>query len=159
MEAFRCGARGVFCRIEPLKLLSKCIQCVSLGQVWANSTELRYLLDALGETMPMRIIDSHGAGNLSKREQEVVRAVAEGLSNREIAQRLSLTEHTVKNYLFRIFDKLGVSKRVEVVLFAYSIGGGGLMNAKEPRPLKNLSAPAGHRASAVVSRFPSPERL
>jgi DNA-binding Lrp family transcriptional regulator len=48
--------------------------------------------------------------------------VAEGLSNREIAQRLGLTEHTVKNYLFRIFDKLGVSKRVEVVLYAYSLG-------------------------------------
>jgi len=53
----------------------------------------------------------------------VVRCVAEGLSNREIAQRLGLTEHTVKNYLFRIFDKLGVSKRVEVVLYAYSLGG------------------------------------
>jgi DNA-binding CsgD family transcriptional regulator len=59
---------------------------------------------------------------LSRREQEVVRCVAEGLSNREIAQRLGLTEHTVKNYLFRIFDKLGVSKRVEVVLYAYSLG-------------------------------------
>ena len=59
---------------------------------------------------------------LSRRELEVVRCVAEGLSNREIAQRLGLTEHTVKNYLFRIFDKLGVSKRVEVVLYAYSLG-------------------------------------
>src|SRR5215471_5788583 len=122
VEAFRAGARGVFSRTEPLKLLAKCIVCVSQGQVWANSKELRFLLEALGEALPLRMIDSRGAVLLSRREQEVVRCVAEGLSNREIAHRLGLTEHTVKNYLFRIFDKLGVSKRVEVVLYAYSAG-------------------------------------
>ena len=68
----------------------------------------------------MRVIDARGAALLSRREQEVVRCVAEGLSNREIAQRLGLTEHTVKNYLFRIFDKLGVSSRVELILYAVS---------------------------------------
>ncbi len=57
---------------------------------------------------------------LSKREVDVTGCVAEGLSNREIATRLGLTEHTVKNYLFRIFDKVGVSSRVELVLFALS---------------------------------------
>lgn len=123
VEAFRAGARGVFSRSESLRSLAKCIYCVSQGQVWANSKELRYLLEALGEALPLRVIDARGAELLSRREQEVVRCVAEGLSNREIAQRLGLTEHTVKNYLFRIFDKLGVSKRVEVVLYAYSLGG------------------------------------
>lgn len=122
VQAFRSGARGVFSRNDSLKSLAKCIQCVSEGQVWANSKELRYLLEALGEALPLRVIDARGAELLSRREQEVVRCVAEGLSNREIAQRLGLTEHTVKNYLFRIFDKLGVSKRVEVVLYAYSLG-------------------------------------
>jgi two-component system nitrate/nitrite response regulator NarL len=124
VDAFRAGARGVFCRSESLKSLAKCIYCVSQGQVWASSKELRYLLEALGEALPLRVIDAKGATLLSKREQEVVRCVAEGMSNREIAQRLGLTEHTVKNYLFRIFDKLGVSKRVEVVLYAYSLGSG-----------------------------------
>jgi DNA-binding NarL/FixJ family response regulator len=123
LEAFRAGARGVFSRNESLKSLAKCICCVSQGQVWANSRELRYLLDAVGEALPMRVIDAKGRELLSRREQDVVRCVAEGLSNREIAQRLGLTEHTVKNYLFRIFDKLGVSKRVEVALYAYSLGG------------------------------------
>jgi len=59
---------------------------------------------------------------LSARERDVVRCLADGLTNREIAQRLKLTEHTVKNYLFRIFDKLGVSSRVEVVLYALGTG-------------------------------------
>jgi DNA-binding NarL/FixJ family response regulator len=123
VEAFRAGARGVFCRSESLKALAKSIHCVYQGQVWADSRELRYLLEALGDGLPLKVVDSQGSNLLSRREQEVVRCVAEGLSNREIAQRLSLTEHTVKNYLFRIFDKLGVSKRVEVVLYAYSLGG------------------------------------
>jgi len=66
----------------------------------------------------MSFLSANGDALLSARELDVVRCVAEGLSNREIAQRLSLREHTVKNYLFRIFDKLGVSSRVEVVLYA-----------------------------------------
>ncbi len=122
IDAFRSGARGVFCRTEPLKLLAKCIVCVHQGQVWASSEELHYLVDAVSEPVPMRFATVGGKSLLSARELDVVRCVAEGLSNREIAQRLTLREHTVKNYLFRIFDKLGVSSRVEVVLYALSGG-------------------------------------
>ncbi len=143
VEAFRVGARGVFCRSESMRSLAKCVQRVSEGQVWANSRELRYLLEALGEALPIRMVDTRGAGLLSRREQEVVRCVAEGLSNREIALRLTLTEHTVKNYLFRIFDKLGVSKRVEVVLYAYSMG-----NLPDAMPILDESAQA-HQLQAV----------
>jgi DNA-binding NarL/FixJ family response regulator len=121
VEAFRCGAQGIFSRTESSKTLAKCISSVHQGQVWANSEELSYLLDALRESEPMRLLDSRGEAILSKREQEVVGCVAEGLSNREIASRLKLTEHTVKNYLFRIFDKLGVSSRVEVVLYVFRL--------------------------------------
>lgn len=154
VEAFRSGARGVFSRNDSLKSLAKCIQCVSQGQVWANSKELRYILEALGEALPLRVIDARGAELLSRREQEVVRCVAEGLSNREIAQRLGLTEHTVKNYLFRIFDKLGVSKRVEVVLYAYSLGATSeipqlVATAKTKELLTQAAAP--------ITRLPAPE--
>ncbi len=121
VQAFRSGAQGVFSRTESSKTLARCISCVHQGQVWANSAELRYLLDALRESEPMAVLDHRGQAILSKREQEVVRCVAEGLSNREIASRLRLTEHTVKNYLFRIFDKLGVSSRVEVVLYVFRL--------------------------------------
>ena len=119
VEAFRCGAHGVFSRTESPKALAKCISSVHQGQVWANSAELRFLLEALCESEPAGAADPGLDAMLSKREQDVVRCVAEGLSNREIASRLGLTEHTVKNYLFRIFDKLGVSSRVEVVLYAF----------------------------------------
>jgi len=124
VEAFRAGASGIFCRSESLKLLPRCIYCVHAGQVWANSRELKYLLDALAEAMPRRSrMQVRDVPVLSKREQDVVRGVADGLSNREIAKQLNLTEHTVKNYLFRIFDKLGVSSRVEVVLYAFGLTG------------------------------------
>jgi DNA-binding NarL/FixJ family response regulator len=124
VEAFRAGASGIFCRSESLKFLPRCIACVHGGQVWANSGELKYLLDALAEAMPRRsMMRPRDVSVLSKREQDVVRGVADGLSNREIAQQLNLTEHTVKNYLFRIFDKLGVSSRVEVVLYAFGLEG------------------------------------
>jgi len=67
--------------------------------------------------MPMRLQDARGMNLLSKREESVVRQVAEGMTNREISAHLKLSEHTVRNYLFRIFDKLGVSTRVELVLY------------------------------------------
>jgi DNA-binding NarL/FixJ family response regulator len=121
VEAFRAGARGVFCRTEPLNNLSKCICSAHAGQVWANSRELGYLLEALAEAMPIRWGETGAFSLLSKREQDVVRCVADGLSNREIARQLKLTEHTVKNYLFRVFNKLGVSSRVELVLYAFRL--------------------------------------
>jgi DNA-binding NarL/FixJ family response regulator len=119
--AFRAGAQGVFCRTEPFRLLAKCIDCVAGGQVWASSTELQYLLQALSQPAFPSNLNLQG-GVLSPRDIDVVLCVAEGLTNRQIAERLKLTEHTVKNYLFRIFDKLGVSSRVEVVLYAIRNG-------------------------------------
>jgi len=116
-EAFRTGAQGVFCRTEPFRLLAKCIQCVHMGQVWASSNELKFILEALAQPT-FSSFPGIGDSLLSAREIDVVRCVAEGLTNRAIAQRLMLTEHTVKNYMFRIFDKLGVSSRVEVLLYA-----------------------------------------
>ncbi len=119
VEAFRCGAQGIFSRTESSKILAKCIHSVHRGQVWANSAELGYVIGALKDSEPVRPAEAGGGAILSKREQDVVRCVAEGLSNRQIATRLRLTEHTVKNYLFRIFDKLGVSSRVEVALYVF----------------------------------------
>ncbi len=120
VEAFRAGARGVFGRDNSLEALSKCVIRVHHGQVWASSEELRHLLEALVGPPQLRLVNASGSELLAPREQEVVHWVAEGLTNREIANRLGLSENTVKNYMFRIFDKLGISKRVELVLYAAS---------------------------------------
>jgi DNA-binding NarL/FixJ family response regulator len=153
VEAFRAGASGIFCRSESLKILPRCIMCVHAGQVWANSHELKYLLDALAEAVPRRpVTQTHDVSVLSKREQDVVRGVADGLSNREIAKQLNLTEHTVKNYLFRIFDKLGVSSRVEVVLFAFGLGVG---ISQDTSTNEHSTGAAGVSSTARARKSPS----
>jgi two-component system nitrate/nitrite response regulator NarL len=115
-EAFRLGAVGVFNRNNPFALLCKAVEVVARGQIWANTEELHYVLSAFAKSPKQPRLDPTVEGRITKREAAVVRLAMEGLSNREIAQRLSLTEHTVKNYLFRVFEKLGVSNRVELVL-------------------------------------------
>lgn len=118
IDAFRAGAKGIFCREDSLTSLCRCIEAVHAGQIWANSTQLESVLDAFARVAPPRLVESNGKTPLSKREQEVAQLVSEGLSNREIAKQLNLSEHTVKNYLFHIFEKLGMSSRVELVLYA-----------------------------------------
>ena len=121
LEAFRAGARGIFtCYESQFDALCKCISCVHGGQVWANAQQLNCLIDALAQAHTVRLANAKGFNLLSKREEEVVQQVAEGLSNHEIAQQLHLSDHTVKNHLFHIFDKLGISNRVELVLYAVS---------------------------------------
>ena len=117
IEAFRFGADGVFCRTSSFEQLCKSVDVVSRGQIWANATELRYVLDEFTRAPKQRKVDPAVEKRMTKRETDVVRLAVKGLSNREIAGELGLTEHTIKNYLFRIFDKLGVSNRVELVLF------------------------------------------
>jgi len=81
-----------------------------------------FLLDLVSVVPSLRVLNSNGSQLLTPREEQVVALVAEGLSNRDVARELKLSEHTVKKYLFRIFDKLGISSRVELVLYAVNHG-------------------------------------
>ena len=121
--AFRSGARGIFSVTDAnLRLLCRCIIRVADGQIWANSEQLNYLVDMVSAVPSLRVINSSGRPILTPREEQVVALVAEGLGNRQIARELNLSVHTVKKYLFRIFEKLGVSTRVELVLYAMNNG-------------------------------------
>jgi two-component system nitrate/nitrite response regulator NarL len=120
LQAFRAGARGIFSRHESVESLCKCVRSVHEGQIWANSLQMSFAVEALAASPTVRAVDANGLDLLSKREMEVVRSLAEGLTNREIAERLGLSQHTIKNYLFRVFDKLGVSSRVELLFMTLS---------------------------------------
>lgn len=123
VEALRCGARGIFCRSDSFAALCKCIRCVHAGQIWASSAELQFAIDALFEQRA-RAPRQAGTRPLSKREEQIALLVAEGYSNRQISDRLGLSQHTIKNYLFRIFEKVGVSTRVGLTLYLLKQGPG-----------------------------------
>ena len=120
LDAFRAGARGIFNKDESLRMLRKCVRVVHDGQVWAISSEITFALEALSSMPTSRCTNVGGLNLLSPRELQIVNYLAEGSTNREIAERLRLSRHTVKNYLLKIFDKLGVSNRVELVFLKLS---------------------------------------
>lgn len=123
VQAFRFGARGVFCLADcSFQSLCECIARVHHGDIWAGTRQLNHLLDSVCQISEFRVVSSCGDKLLTSREEQVVALVADGLSNRHVATELGLSEHTVKKYLFRIFEKLGISNRVELVLYAMHHG-------------------------------------
>ncbi len=126
LKAFRAGARGLFTKNDSLETLSECVHAVHEGKIWANEYAFSVAVEALANAPVVRTANSNAMNLLSKRELQVVWALAEGLTNREIAQQLNLSPHTIKNYLFRIFDKLGVSSRIELLFIALSQPASGL---------------------------------
>jgi two-component system nitrate/nitrite response regulator NarL len=112
IEAIRQGAKGVFLRRDgPVNMLRRCIRIVHDGGLWINGADLVEFIKRVVESRPICFRNAKGDELLTKRESELVRLVAQGLSNREVARQANLSEHTVKNYLLRVFDKLGVSSR------------------------------------------------
>ena len=119
IAAFRCGAVGVFCRTDPLPELPACIEHVGRGEIWASRNHSQFLLEALRSTPSCEGIEGAKIDLLSHRELQVAERAAQGQSNKQIADRLGLSEHTIKNYLFRIFEKLGVSNRFELLFLLF----------------------------------------
>lgn len=149
INAFYAGAKGIFCRRASFEALCKCILAVNKGQIWANSTELQFVLEVLARSAPVRPLNGNATAQLSRREQDVVNLVAQGLTNREISGKLNLSAHTVKNYLFRIFERLGISSRVELVLYA--------LDQREPQPppaAKGFARVTAHNSRSGHSQAP-----
>lgn len=122
VEAFVNKARGVFCRIGSSGELRKCIQAVHNGEIWMNNSQLEHIVNALSRVPTLISAKWTPPTSLSKREEEVAGLIASGMPNREVAEKLGLSPHTVKNYLFRIFEKLDISTRIELVLYVLSQG-------------------------------------
>jgi DNA-binding NarL/FixJ family response regulator len=117
VNAFRSGARGVFCREQPVAEFLDCVEHVCKGFIWAGAQETTLLLDAFSSFPSPDAGMAAKTSTLSLRELQVVKGAARGKTNKAIASELGLSEHTVKNYLFRAFEKLGVSNRVELLFY------------------------------------------
>ncbi len=140
VSAFRSGVRGLFSLDQgSVDELRKCILCVYRNQVWANSSQVLLLIEAFRRAPVVRIMNFKGKNLLTPRQQELVELVAEGMGNREVAHHLNITENTVKKSLLRIFDKVGVSNRVELVLAALAF--------------KNLQIDGGVRVPPAKARI------
>jgi DNA-binding CsgD family transcriptional regulator len=90
---------------------------VNSGEFWVSNEQFGYVIDALRVGVHHRVVNATNVALLTPREEQVVSLVADGLGNREVAQHLDVKENTIKKSLLRIYDKLGVSNRVELVLY------------------------------------------
>ena len=125
VRAVRLGCRGVLPEDTAPELVLKCLRKVYEGEVWLDrattSEVLRQLTEDVAPAPRLRDRDNKPSP-LSPREREIVVLVTQGLKNKELAERLVISEQTVKNHMHNIFDKLGVSDRLELALYAIHNG-------------------------------------
>ncbi len=119
VEALQLGARGVLLKEAAAQLVIKSIRTVIAGQYWVGREVFPDLVQYLRQMTPRGSPEEPGkAFGLTPRELEIIAAIASGCTNKDIVQRLSISEDTVKHHLTRIFDKTGASNRLELALFA-----------------------------------------
>lgn len=116
LEALRLGVRGLVFKESAAEILLRAIRAVMDGEYWFGQDQVSNLIDALRRlSAPQPRLP---ADTLTRREMRVIAAVVEGRTNRDISHELGMSEQTVKNHLSHIFDKLGVSSRLELALYA-----------------------------------------
>lgn len=123
VEALQLGARGVVLKESATQLLLRSIQTVLRGEYWVGRESVSDLVQTLRDLLPPAGTDTKKTKfGLTPRELEIIAAIVAGYSNRDIAQKFSISEQTVKHHLTNTFDKLGVSTRLELALFAVNHG-------------------------------------
>lgn len=118
IEALELGARGIVLKETATTLLLKCIRTVMTGQYWVGREAVTNLVDGLRRARSRRLEQAAGRFALTDRQLAIIKAIVGGATNREIAASLNISEDTVKQHLTTVFDKCGVSSRVELALFA-----------------------------------------
>jgi two-component system nitrate/nitrite response regulator NarL len=118
VKALRLGARGVILKESATQLLFKCLHCVMNGEFWVGHERVQDIVEQVRRTENDASRELTPASRLTKRELQIVTAIVEGSSNKDIGQQFGLSQQTVKNHLSHIFDKLGVSNRLELALYA-----------------------------------------
>jgi DNA-binding NarL/FixJ family response regulator len=126
VQAMKLGCSGIVLKQTAPDLIVKSIRKVYSGEIWLDSHTTAAVMRQFAA--PVEVMGSHpatrarGRSPLSQREREIVSLVAQGFKNREMAEKMFISEQTVKNHLHNIFDKLGVSDRLELALYAIHKG-------------------------------------
>jgi two-component system, NarL family, nitrate/nitrite response regulator NarL len=118
VEALQIGARGIVMKEAATQLLFKSIRSVMAGQFWVGRESVGDMVQYLREKTESQLPAGGRSYGLTRREMEIVAAIVAGLTNKEIAKKFTLSEDTVKHHLTNIFNKVGVSSRLELALFA-----------------------------------------
>jgi DNA-binding NarL/FixJ family response regulator len=121
-QAIRLGAKGLIFKEDTSDTLLQAIEKVHAGEVWLDPAMITGLLDELSPNNKHKDPEEAKIASLSPREREVIALIGEGLRNKEIGKRLFISETTVRHHLTSIFNKLSVSERLELVIYAYRHG-------------------------------------
>jgi DNA-binding NarL/FixJ family response regulator len=154
LELFRRGAHGIVSReVEP-ELLVECLRKVVAGGTWLDSQGVRWVMEAY-RNQNNRPTGSRPKVQLTPKEMLIVSCVTQGMKNKEIALRVGTTEQVVKNYLRKVYDKLGVADRLELAL--YCLNHHVVDNTKvPPLPVSAANGNAAKAASAGASASGAP---
>jgi len=118
LEALQLGARGILLKDSAPSDLVKAVHAVAAGQYWMGQSAVASLVEVINLLNEQEAPNQRKTFGLTPRELQIVAAVVEGRTNRDIAQKFSISEETVKRHLTNVFDKLGISNRLELALFA-----------------------------------------
>jgi DNA-binding NarL/FixJ family response regulator len=157
LDLFRRGAHAIVSReIEP-EMLVDCLRKVAQGEFWLDARSVAWVLQAY-RTQGLRPAGSRPKVSLTPKESLIVSCVTQGMKNKEIALRVGTTEQVVKNYLRKVYDKLGVADRLELALYCLNHrvveGVGQVKPGVQPAPPTNghaLAAPQTANAAAAAS--------
>ena len=116
VELYRRGVRGVVPRSISPDLLIKCIRKIAVGETWIDNRSINWVIDAY-RSQATAMTEPRAQPKLSPKELVMITCITRGMRNKEIAYQVGTTEQVVKNYLRKVYDKLGVSDRLELALY------------------------------------------
>ncbi len=116
VELYRKGVRGVVPRSISPDLLVKCVRKIAAGETWIDNKSVSWVIDAY-RSQATSLTNPKSQPKLSKKELAIISCITRGMRNKEIAFQIGTTEQVIKNYLRKVYDKLGVSDRLELALY------------------------------------------
>src|SRR5437016_2601589 len=147
VDLLRRGVRGIVSRAISPDLLVKCLRKVADGETWLDNKGVNWMLEAY-RSQAAQLTSPRPKARLSPKELAIISFVTQGMRNKEIAVEIGTTEQVIKNYLRKIYDKLGVSDRLELALYCIHHR---LLQSSRAQPASEISQPADVAAVAVAA--------